>query len=124
MKARKQAVALGYDPERDGAPKILASGQGFLAEAILKAARDRGIPVREDAALASSLARLEVGSEIPPELYQAVAEILAFLWHLEHAAHRVPGGKAAGTGAKQPGPGRAQSAPGKDLPAMRQNDKA
>lgn len=104
LEDRKQAVALGYDPERDGAPKILASGRGFLAEAILRAARDRGIPIREDAALTSSLARLEVGSEIPPELYQAVAEILAFLWHLERAA--------AGSPDRQ----------GEDLPDKRQND--
>ncbi|MBN1418505.1 MAG: EscU/YscU/HrcU family type III secretion system export apparatus switch protein [Planctomycetes bacterium] len=74
------AVALGYDPERDRAPRIRATGRGRLAEEILRFARESGVPIEEDADLAAALGALDVGAEIPPELYRVVAEILAYLW--------------------------------------------
>lgn len=80
---RKAAVALGYDPNRDDAPRVLAAGQGELAEALLKIAEAHNIPVHADHPLAEALVRLEVGAAVPPELYAAVAEVLAFLWRLE-----------------------------------------
>lgn len=80
---RKAAVALGYDPAKDDAPRILAAGQGELAEQLLKVARAHNVPVRADHPLAQALVKLEVGAAIPPELYAAVAEVLAFLWKLE-----------------------------------------
>ncbi|MFP4429058.1 MAG: EscU/YscU/HrcU family type III secretion system export apparatus switch protein [Desulfovermiculus sp.] len=76
----KRAVALAYDQTQDKAPKISASGRGEAAERILEIARDFGIPVREDPDLLEVLARVPVGEEIPRELYQAVAEILAFIY--------------------------------------------
>lgn len=79
----KIAVALGYDPKRDEAPQVIASGKGALADSILAAAREHGVPVQEDHPLAGALAKLEAGTAIPPELYTAVAEVLAFLWRLE-----------------------------------------
>ncbi len=79
---RKGAVALTYDRSRDDAPKVSASGRGAVAERILEAAREAGVPVREDADLLEILARVPVGDEIPPELYQAVAEILAFIYRM------------------------------------------
>ncbi|MBR1670078.1 MAG: EscU/YscU/HrcU family type III secretion system export apparatus switch protein [Butyrivibrio sp.] len=75
----KTAVALGYDPNEDGAPKVIASGKGALAERIIEEARENKIPVHEDDKLADTLSRLEIGKMIPPELYEVVAEILVFV---------------------------------------------
>jgi flagellar biosynthesis protein len=80
---RPRAVALGYDPERDAAPRVLAAGQGFLAEEILDLARANGIAIREDPALAAALASVEVDQVIPPELYALVAEVLAYVYRLQ-----------------------------------------
>ncbi len=75
----KTAVALGYDPNEDGAPKVIASGKGALAERIIEQAQENKIPVHEDDKLADTLSRLEIGEMIPPELYEVVAEILVFV---------------------------------------------
>ena len=75
----KTAVALAYDPNEDGAPKVIASGKGALAEKIIEQARDKNIPVHEDDKLAQTLSKLEIGEMIPPELYEVVAEILVFV---------------------------------------------
>lgn len=74
----KQAVALEYDPE-DIAPKVIATGQGVLAERILEEASKNYIPIHEDEQLAKTLSKLNVGDAIPPELYEIVAEILVFV---------------------------------------------
>jgi len=81
--ARKAAVALGYDPEKDGSPKVVAAGQGDLADSLLRIAKEHGVPVHTDHPLAQALVKLEIGQQIPPELYAAVAEVLAFLWRME-----------------------------------------
>ncbi|HHW54615.1 MAG: EscU/YscU/HrcU family type III secretion system export apparatus switch protein [bacterium] len=78
-KYRRLAAALKYDPEEDGAPRVVASGRGLVAENIIARAREAGLPIQEDPDLAAVLCRLELGQEIPPELYEAVARILAFL---------------------------------------------
>ena len=78
----KKAVALQYDKDRASAPRVVASGQGEIAARILEKAREAGLPVREDPDLLEILARVPVGDEIPPELYQAVAEILAFVYRI------------------------------------------
>ena len=75
----KTAVALAYDPNEDGAPKVIASGKGKLAERIIEEAKDNKIPVHEDDKLADTLSKLEIGEMIPPELYEVVAEILVFV---------------------------------------------
>ncbi|MBE5826744.1 MAG: flagellar biosynthesis protein FlhB [Butyrivibrio sp.] len=75
----KTAVALSYDPNEDGAPKVIASGKGALAEKIIEKAKESKIPVHEDDKLAETLSRLEIGEMIPPELYEVVAEILVFV---------------------------------------------
>jgi flagellar biosynthesis protein len=75
----KTAVALSYDPNEDGAPKVIASGKGALADKIIEQAREHKIPVHEDDKLADTLSRLEIGEMIPPELYEVVAEILVFV---------------------------------------------
>lgn len=75
---RKTAVALSFDPE-DTAPKIIATGKGQIAERIVERANAADIPIHEDKTLADTLSRLELGSYIPPELYEVVAEILVFV---------------------------------------------
>ncbi|SFB68589.1 EscU/YscU/HrcU family type III secretion system export apparatus switch protein [Butyrivibrio sp. YAB3001] len=79
QKTIKTAVALGYDPNEDGAPKVIASGKGYLAEKIIEEAKENKIPVHEDDKLANTLSKLEIGEMIPPELYEVVAEILVFV---------------------------------------------
>jgi len=78
------AVALGYRPEIDGAPRVIATGRGPWAERIRQLAREHGIAVREDDDLTDLLSQLPLASEIPEELYPAVAEILAFLIRLSN----------------------------------------
>ncbi len=78
------AIALGYDPEKDMAPRVLASGAGVIAEQILSIAKAQGIPVREDPVLAGALANVEVNQVIPPELYALVAEVLAYVYRIQH----------------------------------------
>lgn len=78
IKKPKQAVALSYDPN-DDAPRVVASGRGALAERIIEKAKESEVPVHEDSKLADTLSRLEIGDAIPPELYEAVAEILVFV---------------------------------------------
>ena len=81
---RQQAVALRYKPENDRAPKLVAKGQGYLAEKILELAQQHDIPVREDKNLLQILSRLDLNQEIPAEVYKAVAEILAFIYRLSN----------------------------------------
>ncbi|MEE3468632.1 MAG: EscU/YscU/HrcU family type III secretion system export apparatus switch protein [Eubacterium sp.] len=74
----KKAVALEYEPG-DQAPKVIATGQGKLAERIIEVAQDANVPVHKDAKLAESLSILDIGEYIPPELYSIVAEVLVFV---------------------------------------------
>lgn len=78
----KKAVALSY---REGhyAPRVVAKGHGVTAEAIIACAREAGVYVHEAPALVSQLMQLEIDQYIPPELYRAVAELLAWLYWLE-----------------------------------------
>jgi len=75
-----RAVALRYDRERSRAPEVTAKGEGELARRILELARAHDVPVREDADLVELLAACDLGAEIPIELYQSVAELLAHLY--------------------------------------------
>jgi flagellar biosynthesis protein len=79
---RKKAVALKYEPAKDQAPRITAKGAGRVAEKIIEVAQKEGIPMREDPDLVGALIQLDFDEEIPPELYVAVAEILAFAYRL------------------------------------------
>lgn len=78
----RQAVALRYAPKKDAAPKLAAKGRGYLADKILELARQHNIPIRRDKNLLQILSRLDLEAEIPPEVYRAVAEILAFIYRL------------------------------------------
>jgi flagellar biosynthesis protein len=66
----------------DDAPELVAGGAGHVADAILQAAADAGIPVREDTVLVQALETLELGQHVPPELYEAVAEALVWAYRL------------------------------------------
>lgn len=77
---RTRAVALGYDETRHDAPRVVASGQGALAERILELAFANGVKVRQDADLVKLLSLVEVGEEIPVEALIAVAEILSYVY--------------------------------------------
>ena len=72
--------------EGSGAPRVTASGQGLIADRIIEVARENGIPVREDPALAQALAALELETEIPEDLYTAVAEAIAWAYALDAKA--------------------------------------
>lgn len=74
------AVALRYDAEEDHAPRVLAKGQGEVAERILAIARERGIPLHEDRDLVRLLLVLDLDLEVPPHMYQALAEVLAHIY--------------------------------------------
>ena len=74
----KKAVALKYDPDRNGAPVVVASGMGYMAERITEAALDTGVPVYEDDSLATLLSQMKLGAAIPEELYQAIVDIYAY----------------------------------------------
>ncbi|MCF6180116.1 MAG: EscU/YscU/HrcU family type III secretion system export apparatus switch protein [Geopsychrobacter sp.] len=76
----EQAVALNYNHQSGSAPKVVASGRGAVAEKILAAARRAGVDIVEDADLLEVLGKVPVGQEIPAPLFQAVAEILAFVY--------------------------------------------
>lgn len=76
---KKTAVALEYEPETDRAPKVVAGGHGHVAERIIETAQEHDVPVHQDENLARSLAEIEIGEYIPPELYQVVAEVLLFV---------------------------------------------
>lgn len=76
------ATALKYKGGEDNAPRLVAKGRGLVAEKIIQIAREHGVPVREDKELVEVLSTLEINQEIPPDLYKAVAEILAFLYKL------------------------------------------
>jgi flagellar biosynthesis protein len=72
------AVALHYTGS--GAPRVVAKGNGEVAARIIEAARQHNVPLQEDAALAATLSKVDLGREIPRELYVAVAQVLAFAW--------------------------------------------
>ena len=78
----RTAVALSYE-EGDQAPKILATGKGYVAEKIIEAAKEENVPVHKDEKLAATLSKLEIGDYIPKELYGVVAEILVFVDRVE-----------------------------------------
>lgn len=79
-KELKKAVALRYDKSQDEAPKVTAKGQGRVAENIIEIARAHGVPVKDDPDLIEVLSSLDIDQEIPPEIYVAVAELLAFVY--------------------------------------------
>lgn len=77
------AIALKYDKEKDAAPRIVAKGMRLKAEKIREIAREYKIPIMKNIPLANALYRIDVGQEVPEELYDAVAEVLNFVYALQ-----------------------------------------
>jgi flagellar biosynthesis protein len=96
--APKQAAALSYEAGQT-APRVVASGRGQIAERIIEAAQEAGVPVKSDPALSRALAALDLGEEVPEAMYRAVAEALAWAYKLDAqtASRRLerPGGTSA-----------------------------
>lgn len=84
----KAAVALSYSPD-EAAPKVVASGHGYLADKIINKAQEEDVPIHKDSKLANTLSRLDVGDYIPPELYNVVAEILVFVDNMDRIKGKV-----------------------------------
>ena len=87
---RQKAVALKYNPDKNGAPVIVASGMGYLAERITETAMEAGVPVYEDDSLATLLTQLQLGAEIPQELYQAIVDIYLYFLALRSGSQASP----------------------------------
>ena len=80
----KKAVALKYEPQRHEAPIVTAKGQGLVAEKIIEVAKKKHIPIKDDPDLVQILSQLELGDQIPSSVYQVVAEIFVFIYHLNN----------------------------------------
>lgn len=83
---RKEAIALKYDQEKDSAPRVIGKGKGKIAERILQTAEDHQVPVQEDPSLVELLGKLNINDSIPSELYEAVAEVFAFIYKADKEA--------------------------------------
>lgn len=79
----KKAVALQYEAERDTAPRVIAKGKGHVAENILAAAQSNTIPVYQNKSLVNMLMAIDIDREIPPELYKAIAEVMAYVYKMD-----------------------------------------
>lgn len=84
----KTAVALSYELE-DTAPKVIASGKGYLAEKIIHKAEENDVPLHKDSKLAGTLSKLEIGECIPPQLYDVVAEVLVFVDRIDQVREKM-----------------------------------
>lgn len=89
-KKMKEAAALRYDPEKGGAPEIVALGKGEVADRIIQKAKENDVPLYEDSKLAHTLNYLHVGDEIPRELYEVIAQVLVFVNSLDASYGRLP----------------------------------
>ncbi len=77
------AIAIKYDREKDGAPRVIAKGMRLKADKIREIAKAAGVPFMRNTTLAAALYRVDVGQEVPEELYDAVAEVLNFVYALQ-----------------------------------------
>lgn len=92
----KKAAALRYERGKNKAPQLIASGQGLLAEKIIELGGEYGVPLYEQKELVDELLALPVGVEIPPELFQLVAQVFAFVLRLDEEKGRGKGGNGYG----------------------------
>lgn len=88
--ATPQAVALKYDVEQDKAPRVVAKGRGHVAENILSAAQKNAVPVYQNKTLVNMLMALDIDREIPPDLYRAIAEVMAYVYRIDKKNARKP----------------------------------
>lgn len=81
-----EAVALRYDPTKESAPRMIAHGKGYNADQIVEIAEKLGIPINRDPTLVSVLGALDIGAEIPPDLFNVIAEVLAWAYYADRAS--------------------------------------
>lgn len=105
-----RAVALRYDPGRDAAPRVVASGERLMAQRIIDVAREHGVPLYCDPQLVDALMRVPLGAQIPPQAYMAVAEVLAFVYELDQGLASGEESKPA-PGSSGPHPPQGSSSP-------------
>ncbi len=89
-KAIRHAAALQYSPETDAAPRVVAAGKGIVAEKIIEKAVEADVPVYQNTSLAKTLSSLGIGDQIPPEIYEVVAEILIFIGSVDKSYRDEP----------------------------------
>lgn len=85
----REAIALAYH-QTDAAPHVVAKGKGLIAEQIIARAREHGVYVHESPELVALLTQVDIDEHIPPQLYMAVAELLAWLYRIEHGDRSAP----------------------------------
>jgi len=90
--AKKTAVALKYDEMNNVAPVVIASGVGYMAEKIIEVASENNVPVFEDSSLSTILSQLDLGAEVPEELYQVIVEI--YVYFLNYLPKDQPGSES------------------------------
>lgn len=81
-----EVAALRYDSDEEDAPRLVARGRGYAAQRILELAQEHDLPITKDPTLVSILGALDVGAEIPPDLYGLIAEVLAWAYHVDKDA--------------------------------------
>jgi flagellar biosynthesis protein len=84
LPSRKKAAALRYDFEKDNVPRVVAKGQGELAERIIELAKEHGVTIQEDPDLVDMLTKLDVDQLIPEKLFVAVAEVMAYVYRINN----------------------------------------
>lgn len=85
----REAIALAYR-QTDAAPRVVAKGKGLIAEEIIARAREHGVYVHESPELVALLTQVDIDEHIPPQLYMAIAELLAWLYRIEHGGSTTP----------------------------------
>jgi flagellar biosynthesis protein len=90
-----EVAAIKYDAGADNAPKLVAHGKGHTAQKILELAAEHDLAIKQDATLVAVLGALDVGAEIPPDLYGVIAEVLAWAYHADQRAGERRGNRAA-----------------------------
>ena len=78
----KKAVALRYNQTKENAPRVVAKGKGFIAEKIIKIAKENELPIKKDEDLVELLTKIDIDKEIPQNLYKAVAEVFSFIYNI------------------------------------------
>ena len=79
---KEKAVALQYDNNKNNAPKVVAKGEGKSAKKIIQIAKENGVTLKKDEDLVELLSKVELDSEVPPQMYKAVAEVFSFLYKI------------------------------------------
>ena len=79
---KKKAAALRYDTQKENAPRVIAKGEGQIAENIIKIAKENELPIKKDEDLIELLSNIEIDKEVPEELYKAVAEVFSFVYRV------------------------------------------